>query len=88
MYDLELKESVEKLFHKLAKKNRSEMEIIEKKIAQILENPYHFKPLKKPMAHKRRVHIVGSMVLVYSIDEVKKTVIIHDYDHHDNVYGS
>lgn len=88
MYDLELKESVEKLFHKLARKNRSEMDIIDKKIAQILVDPYHFKPLKKPMAQKRRVHIVGSMVLVYSIDEATKTVIIHDYDHHDKVYRS
>jgi YafQ family addiction module toxin component len=86
MYDLEFKESVEKLFHKLAKKNPKEMDIIDKKIAQIREYPYHFKPLKKPMANKRRVHVVGSMVLVYVIAEATKTVIIFDYDDHDNIY--
>ena len=86
MYSLEFKVGVERTLQNLAKKNRKEMEIIEKKIAQILMDPYHFKSLRKPMANKRRVHIVNSMVLVYKIDEARKTVVIHDYDHHDNIY--
>jgi mRNA-degrading endonuclease RelE of RelBE toxin-antitoxin system len=34
----------------------------------------------------RRVHIDKSFVLVFSIDETEKTVIIEDYDHHDKIY--
>lgn len=86
MYSLEFKDGVERKLQKLAKKNRKEMEIIHKKVLQIQIDPYRFKPLRKPMAHKRRVHIVGSMVLVYQINESTKTVGILDYDHHVKVY--
>ena len=36
----------------------------------------------------RAVHIDKSFVLTYLIDEPRKTVIIEDYDHHDNIYGN
>jgi len=86
MYSLEVRESVDRIFYKLAKKNPKQMRIIDKKIKQVLENPHHFKPLRVPMQHLRRVHIDKSFVLTYSVDEQNKIVIIEDYDHHDNVY--
>lgn len=86
MYSLEVRESVDRIFSKLAKKNPKQMRIMDKKIKQILENPHHFKPLRAPMQHLRRVHIDKSFVLTYSVDEDKEVVIIEDYDHHDNVY--
>jgi mRNA-degrading endonuclease RelE of RelBE toxin-antitoxin system len=33
----------------------------------------------------RRVHF-GSFVLTYFIDEKNKTVILEDFDHHDEIY--
>jgi len=36
--------------------------------------------------NKRRVHVGGSFVLVYEIDEEEKTVTLFDFDHHDNIY--
>ncbi len=86
MYSLEVRESVDRIFLKLARKNPKQMRIIDKKIQQVLENPHHFKPLKAPMQHLRRVHIDKSFVLTYSVDEKNKVVIIEDYDHHDNIY--
>ena len=86
MYSLEVRESVDRIFSKLAKKNPKQMRIIDKKIQQVLENPHHFKPLRAPMQHLRRVHVDKSFVLIYSVDEQRKIVIIEDYDHHDNVY--
>ncbi len=86
MYSLELRESVDRIFLKLTKKNPKQMRIIDNKIQQVLENPLHFKPLRAPMQHLRRVHIDKSFVLTYSVDEQKKIVIIEDYDHHDNIY--
>ena len=86
MYSLEVRESVDRTFSKLAKKNPKQMRIIDKKIKQVLENPLHFKPLRAPMQHLRRVHIDKSFVLTYSVDEQNEVVIIEDYDHHDNVY--
>jgi len=85
MYDLEIRESVDAVFRKLSKKDRVSFEYISKKIQEIRENPYHFKPLRSPLQNYRRVHI-GNYVLVYSIDEARKTVIIERYKHHDEVY--
>ncbi len=86
MYSLKIKEGVDKTFSKLAKKNRKQLALINSKLQRILDNPYHFKSLRAPMQNKRRVHIDKSFVLVYEIDEDRKTVILLDYDHHDNVY--
>jgi YafQ family addiction module toxin component len=86
MYSLEIRESVDKIFSKLVKKNPGQMRIIEKKIQQIREKPLRFKPLRSPKQHLRRVHIDKSFVLTYSVDKQNKTVIIEDYDHHDNIY--
>ncbi len=86
MYSLEVRESVDRIFSKLAKKNPKQMRLIEKKIRQICEKPSHFKPLRAPMQHLRRVHVDKSFVLIYSVNEENKIVIIEDYDHHDKVY--
>lgn len=86
MYSYELRKSVEKAFFKLAKKNPKQMDIIEKKINEIVQNPHHYKNLRKPMQHLKGVHIDKSFVLVFSVDEKKKTVVIEDYGHHDNIY--
>jgi len=85
MYNLEIRESVDAIFRKLSKKDKVSFEYISKKIHEIRENPYHFKPLRNPMQNYRRVHI-GNYVLVFSIDETRKTVIIERYKHHDKIY--
>ena len=86
MYKLRVRKSVETIFLKLAKKNPKQLEIIEKKIEEIRKNPQHYKSLKKPLQHLRRVHIDKSFVVVFSIDELAKTVVIEDYNHHDKIY--
>ena len=85
MYELEIRENVDKIFRKLAKKDKISFEYISKKIQEIRENPYHFKPLRNPLQNYRRIHI-REHVLVYSIDEKSKTIIIERYKHHDEVY--
>ncbi len=86
MYSIFIKPGVEKTFQKLGKKNPKQLQIITKKIEQILDNPFHFKPLRGDMRGSRRVHIDKSFVLVYEIDEKSKTVTILDYDHHDKIF--
>jgi YafQ family addiction module toxin component len=85
MYKLEIRETVNKIFRKLSQKDKISFEYINKKINEIRENPYHFKPLRKPLQNYRRVHI-GNYVLVYSINEKTKTIIIERYKHHDEIY--
>ena len=86
MYSYELRKSVEKIFFKLAKKNPKQLLIIEDKIKEIRQNPQHYKNLRKPLQYLKRVHIDKSFVLVFSVDENKKHIIIEDYDHHDKIY--
>lgn len=85
MYSLEVKESVDRTFRRLAKKDRKRLGAVEKKVQAILEDPHVFKPLRAPMQNMRRVHI-GPFVLVYEIDERRKTVVLVDFEHHDFVY--
>ncbi len=85
MYVLEVREHVDRIFKKLAKRNPDQMKTITEKINEILEDPHRFKPLHYPLVGMRRVHF-GNYVLTYSIDEPRKSVVLEDYEHHDKVY--
>lgn len=85
MYTLEVEEEVSKTFKHLLKKDRTQLEAINKKVQQILLDPFQFKPLKHPMAGLRRVHI-DSFVLIYQVIENTSTVRIVTYTHHDEAY--
>jgi YafQ family addiction module toxin component len=82
---LEIEEEVSKAFKKLLKKDRMQLESINKKIGQILTDPYQFKPLRAPLEGLRRVHI-SSFVLIYSIIENPPSVQLIKYAHHDKAY--
>jgi len=85
MYALESREHVDRIFKKLAKRDPTQMEVIARKIEDVLEDPHRFKPMRFPLRGMRRVHF-GSFVLLFSIDEQRKTVVLEDYEHHDRVY--
>lgn len=86
MYSVKSRKHVDKIFSKLAKKKSKQLKIIQKKLEEIVKNPYHFKPLKRPLHNRRRVHIDKSFVLIYSIEEKDKAIVLEDYDHHGNIY--
>lgn len=85
-YVLEVEEELNKRFVKLAKRDKQTMSAVDKKVLEILENPYHFKPLRAPLQNKRRVHIAGSFVLIFDVDEESKTVRLLEFDRHDYAY--
>lgn len=85
-YSLEISEHLNKVFEKLAKRDRVTIKAINKKVNEILINPYHYKPLKAPMQNLRRVHISGSFVLLFKIDEKRKVVQLVEFEHHDRAY--
>lgn len=84
-YALEINERVDKEFRKLEKRDKGRLRSIRKKLLQILEDPYRFKPLSNEMRGLKRVHI-GSYVLIYEIVEKEKVVLLLDYGHHDHIY--
>ena len=86
MYKLAVKESLDKKFKRLQKKDMEMLQLINGKVQDILLDPCRFKPLRKPLQNKRRVHVGGSFVLVYEVDEKEELVTLLDFDHHDNIY--
>lgn len=87
MYLLDIKPEADKIFKKLAKKNKRQLKIIDKKIEEIRQNPFHkYKYLRKPLHAFNRVHIDNRFVLIFKIDHENKVVDIYYYDHHDKVY--
>ena len=86
MYKLAIKESLDRKFKGLQKKDKEMLRLINRKVQDILEDPHRFKPLRKPLQNKRRVHVGGSFVLIYEINEKEKIVTLFDFDHHDNIY--
>ena len=86
MYDLEITEEAVKIFKKLAKKNRKQLEIIDKKNQEIREAPIGYKFLRTPLHGFNRVHIDTHFVLVFDVDHEHRLVTIYYFDHHDNVY--
>jgi YafQ family addiction module toxin component len=85
LYSLEVEEEVSKTFKRLFKKDRKQLEAVNKKVEEILIDPFAFKPLRHPMEGLRRVHI-GSFVLIYQVIENPPTVKIVKYKHHDEAY--
>lgn len=53
---------------------------------EIIENPFRYKRLHKAKKGLFRVHIDRSFVLVFLIDEINKSVLFLDFDHHDKIY--
>lgn len=86
MFKLAIKESLDRKFKRLRTKDKEMLRLIENKVNDILADPYRFKPLRKPMQNKRRVHVGGPFVLIYEIDEKEQFVTLLDFDHHDNIY--
>jgi addiction module RelE/StbE family toxin len=84
-YDIYLSLDLKHVLKKLEKKDKKHYLKVEKKIEQVLENPYHYKPLTGDLSGSRRVHI-GSYVLIYEINEKKHYILFLKYQHHDKVY--
>ncbi len=85
MYDLDIKPEADKIFKRLVKKNPKQLDIINRKIKEIRENPQHkYKFLRKPLQTFNRVHIDKHFVLIFKINH--KIVEVYYYGHHDEVY--
>ncbi len=72
MYSFDIKDGLDKKLGKLSKKNPKQLELIYKKIGEIIQNPQHYKNLRAPMQHLKRVHIDKSFVLVFFYRRIKK----------------
>ena len=86
MYSVSVTPELDTILFQLQKRNKKQYEIIMRKVQEILENPHRYKNLRAPKSYLKRVHIDKHFVLLFSIDEESKTVILVDYNHHDFIY--
>ncbi|MBI4017280.1 MAG: addiction module toxin RelE [Candidatus Aenigmarchaeota archaeon] len=83
-----MEENLKKTLAKLFKKDRTTYEVLMNKINDILtcEGVNHYKNLRKPLQHLKRVHINGPFVLTFKYQEEEDKVVFYDFDHHDYIY--
>ncbi len=84
----QIEENLRRIVKKLAKKDPRKYEILLKKMNEILisENPEHYKNLRKPLQHLKRVRVDKRFVLTFRYVKSEDLVIFYDFDHHDKVY--
>jgi YafQ family addiction module toxin component len=77
-----------KKIHVLFKKDKARYSILLKKMEEILtcDDVDHYKNLRAPLQHLKRVHIDSHFVLVFRYDTKSDTVFFYDLDHHDCIY--
>lgn len=85
-YGISVSQQCDRNFRTLFRKNRSLAIAVEEKLSQIRANPRRFKPLRHSLAGCFRVHILGSFVLIYKINESERIVELLRFAHHDEAY--
>ncbi len=90
MFDFDLSDELKLVLRKLSQKDRKKVEIINKKIKEIINSDHqsidHYKNLRHDMKHLKRVHIDKHFVLTFSVNKEKNFILFVDFDHHDNIY--
>ena len=81
-------EQFKKKMRILFKKDKKRYMILLKKMEEILscDDVTHYKNLRAPLQHLKRVHIDSHFVLVFRFDESIDSILFYDLDHHDNIY--
>jgi len=90
MFDFNLSDELKLIIEKLAKKDKKRVEIINKKIRQIINSDslsiQHYKNLKYDLKEFKGVHIDSSFVLVFKVYIARNFILFVDFDHHDTIY--
>jgi len=90
MFDFNLTDELKLKIKKLAKKDKKKVEIINKKIKQIInsseESIDHYKNLKNDLKNLKRVRIDKHFVLTFKVNVKDNFILFIDFDHHDNIY--
>ncbi|MBT3464046.1 hypothetical protein HOD20_02935 [archaeon] len=90
MYDFRLTDELKVKIRKLIKKDKKKVEIINKKIKEIINNDSitinRYKNLKYELKDLKRVHIDKHFVLVFNVENKNNLIRFINFDHHDNIY--
>ncbi|MFH1751785.1 MAG: addiction module toxin RelE [archaeon] len=89
-FDYDFTDKLKNIIQKLQKKDKKRVNIIYKKVKQIINSDEitieHYKNLKHEFSDRKRVHIDKSFVLTFKYIKEKKFILFLDFDHYDNIY--
>jgi mRNA interferase RelE/StbE/toxin YoeB len=90
MFNFNLTDELKSIIKKLIRKDKKRVEIINKKIKQIINSDsvsiQHYKNLRYDLKDFKGVHINSSFVLVFKTDIKNNFILFIDFDHHDKIY--
>jgi YafQ family addiction module toxin component len=90
MFDFDISDELKLKIRKLVKKDKNKVNIINKKIREIINNDDisidRYKNLKYDLKHFKRVHIDKHFILTFKVDKENHFILFSDFDHHDNIY--
>lgn len=72
------------ILKKLKRRDLAMLKRLDGGIAKILKRPSLGKPLGNVLRNYRRIHIEGSFVLLYAVNNCEVRLV--DFDHHDKIY--
>jgi len=83
-----VEKKLRKVMNKLLKKDPDLFQTLMDKIDEILscDKVDHYKNLRKPLQHLKRVHVKGPFVLTFKYVKQEDKITLYDFDHHDNIY--
>ena len=90
MFDFDLSDELKIKIRKILKKDKEKVEIINKKIKEVVNNDSNsierYKNLRHELKNFKRVHIDKHFVLIFKVDKEKNFILFEDFDHHDKIY--
>jgi len=90
LFNFDLTDELKIKIRKLLKKDKKKVEIINKKIKEIINSDNNtierYKNLKHDLKNFRRVHIDKHFVLIFKVDKENNFILFEDFDHHDKIY--
>lgn len=90
VFEFDFSDELRDKLEKLARKDKKKVEIINKKIREIVNNDSEtikrYKNLRHDLSDLKRVHIGGPFVLTFRVDLQNNFITFTEFDHHDRVY--
>lgn len=88
MREFSIEENLKKLLNKLCSRDKVTYDILTEKMQEILtcKDVHHYKNLRKPLQHLKRIHVKGPFVLTFRYIESEDKILFYDFDHHDKIY--
>ena len=91
MFNFDFTDELKLIIRKLSKKDHLRVEIINKKIKEIISCDHnsinHYKNLCYNLKEYKRVHIDSNFVLIFKVDFEKNSILFVTFDHHDTIYS-